>query len=187
MLFGTIIDISSDGNVLLNKKYIHLIPEFNDVFNDKNLGGPMIKWIINVYDYNSPFKHLPLDVRKEDMTEMIFGKKKYSRCNHPKVKKAVELYKYVQYNPLREQYDSLVNKNKQKLEIFDLIEVTEKNIQELNNVESKMMASGEKLEALKKRLKVEEEENKMMGTGDSELSFIEERLIKHRKEEYSGG
>lgn len=181
MLFGTIIDISKDGNVLLNKKFIHLVPEFQDVYNDKNLGGTMIKWIVCVYDKMSPFRHLPIEVRKEDMTEKFFGTKEHSRCHHPKVQKAIDLYNYVQYDPLQDQYDALVQKNKEKIKIFNLIEVTDKNLMEMNNIEEKMLKSGEKLRKLKDDLKLQDEENQMMGS-DAELSFIEERLIKYKQE-----
>lgn len=181
-MFGTIITVDPSGEILLEKDYIHLVPEFNEVYKDKNLGGTMIKWIINVYDHKSPFRHLPLEVRKEDMAEKFFGKKKYSRCNHPKVKKAVELYEYCQYNPLRHEYDSLVNKHAEKIEVYNKIEVTDKNLKGLSEIEAKMMASGQELEKLKKRLVADEEENKMMGNDTANLSFIEERLIKFRKE-----
>jgi len=181
-MFGTIIDINPSGDILLDKKFIHLIPEFQAVYKDPNLGGTMIKWIICVYDYNGPLRHLPFDVRKEDATLKFFGKKNYSRCTNEKVLKAVELYKYVQYDPIRDQYEALVQKNKEKIRVFELIEVTDANLNEMNVIEEKMLKSGEKLRALKKELDSHEEEKKMMGEG-AELSFIEERLIKYRKEE----
>ena len=182
-MFGPIIDIDKSGTAILDKRYFKLVPEFFEVYKDKNLGSKMLLYIVSVYDKRSPYRHLPYEVRKEDVEKSLFGDKKNSRCSHPKVQAAIELYKYIQYDPLVEQYNAIVNKGKEKLNIYKGIVVTKDNIQELNITETKMQASLKSLEDLKVRINAEEEENKIMGRDGTNLSFIEERIKQFRVEE----
>lgn len=182
-MFGPIIDIDKSGKVLLDKRFFKLVPELFKVYNDKNLGGKMILYIVSVYDNNSPYRHLPYEVRKEDVSESLFGKKNYHRCNHEITKAAIEIYKYIQYDPLKEQYQALVNKNEEKLKVYNSIPVTKENLQEFNDIEAKMQKSTEGLDKLKIRINAEEEENKIMGRDGTNLSFIEERINQYRNRE----
>jgi hypothetical protein len=179
-MFGPIIDIDKSGSALLDKKYFKLVPEFFEVFTDKNLGGKMLLYIVCVYDRKSPYRHLPYEVRKEDVSLALFGKKNYHRCKHKKVEKAIEIYKYIQYDPLVDQYQSLVNKNKEKLRVYNAMEVTPSNLEMINRNEALMQKSTEGLEKLKERINAEEEENKIMGRDGTNLSFIEERMNQFR-------
>lgn len=182
-MFGPIIDIDKSGKALLDKKYVKLVPELFDVYQDKNLGGNMILYIVCVYDRKSPYRHLPYEVRKEDVSESLFGDRNYSRCRHPKVLKAIEIYKYLQYDPLREEYDALVNKHQEKLKIYNAMVVDDKNFDRFNRNESLMQKSTENLEKLKDRIDAEEEQAKIMGRDGTSLSFIEERMNQYRKRE----
>lgn len=183
-MFGTIIDTDKDGNIKLNPRYFTLCPEIFEVFKDKNLGGPVVKYIVNVYDRKSIYRHLPYDVRKEDVCEAIFGKKTNPRLSSEKVLKAIDLYKYVQYDPNIDQYQSMVNKSKAKVNIYNAVVVTEDNFTKTNKMEADMQKSTEGLEKLKLVIASQEEERDIMGSNVNNLSFIEERLLK-RKEELS--
>lgn len=182
-MFGPIIDIDKSGTVLLDKRFFKLVPEFFSVYTDKNLGGKVLLYIVSVYDKFSPYRHIPYEVRKEDVCESLFGKKKHSRLKNEKVLKAIEIYKYIQYDPLVDQYQAMVNKNKEKIQVYNLMEVTKSNIGGMNEIESKMQKSTEGLEKLKVRITAEEEENKIMGRDGTHLSFIEERMKQYRARE----
>ena len=182
-MFGPIIDIDKSGTILLDKRFYKLVPEFYEVFSDKNLGGKMLLYIISVYDKQSPYRHLPYEVRKDDVSKSLFGKKKHSRLKNPKVQKAIEIYKYIQYDPIVDQYQSMVNKNKEKINVYNLMEVTKANIGDMNDIEAKMQKSTDGLEKLKIRITKEEEENKIMGRDGTNLSFIEERMNQYRARE----
>jgi len=182
-MFGPIIDINSDGTAILDKRYVKLVPELYEVYKDKNLGSKMILYIVSVYDDKTPYRHLPYEIRREDVSRKLFGKKYNSRCKHPLVIKAIEVYKFIQYDPLKEEYNSIVNKHKEKLEIYDAMRVTEANFDRFNKNEALMAKSSESLEKLKERINAEEEENKIMGQDSGNLSFIEERLAILRKQQ----
>ena len=182
-MFGTVIETDAKGDRKLNKKYFALCPELFEVYKDKNLGSKMLKYIVNVYDRKSIYYYLALDVRKEEVCDAIWGKKTHPRINSPKVLRAIELYEYVQYDPLIDQYQSMVNKNKQKINIYNLMEVTEKNIGHMNEIEAKMQKSTEGLEKLRERIKQQEEEREILGSASDSLSFIEERLQQRQRQE----
>ena len=182
-MFGPIIDIDKTGSALLDKRFFKLVPEFFDVYNDKNLGGKMLLYIVCVYDRKSPYRHLPYEVRKEDVALRFFGDKHHSRCHHPKVQKAIDIYKYIQYDPLIEQYNALVNKNAEKLKVYSLMVVTEGNLESINKNEALMQKSTEGLGKLKDAINSEEEEHKIMGREGTNLSFIEERMNSYRSRE----
>jgi hypothetical protein len=181
-MFGTIISTDKKGELKINEKYFHLVPELLAVYNDKNLGGPAIKYLVNVYDRKSIFRLLPLDVRKEDVCFSIWGKKENSRLNSPVMLKAIELYTYVQYDPLEDEYHSIVNKSKQKMKVYNAMVITEDNISKVNKMESEIQKSTEGLEKLRERIQTNQEERQVMGNGVGEFSYIEEKLIQRQRE-----
>ncbi len=154
----------------------------NWVFRDKNLGGPVLKYIINVYDRKSIYRHLPLDVRKEDVAIAIWGKKDNPRLSHDKVKKAIDLYEYLQYDPLIDQYNAMINKSKEKVRIYTEMKIDEGNMDRVNKYEASMQKSTEGLKKLQERIQGNEDDLEIMGGGSNSLSFVEERLIKYRSQ-----
>lgn len=182
-MFGTIINSDKSGDLVIDPRYFALCPQLLEVYNDKNLGGPVLKYIVNVYDRKSIYRHLPLDIRKEDVCIAIFGKKTNPRLTHDKVLAAIELYEYVQYDTLVDQYNAMINKSKKKIEIYNKMEVTETNMASMNKIESDMQKSTEGLEKLRERIQNQEEEREILGNGVGNLSFIEERLIKFQQQQ----
>jgi SMC interacting uncharacterized protein involved in chromosome segregation len=63
------------------------------------------------------------------------------------------------------------------------MEVTEKNIGHMNEIEAKMQKSTEGLEKLRERIKQQEEEREILGSASDSLSFIEERLQQRQRQE----
>lgn len=181
-MFGTIITTDKKGEIKIEEKYIHLVPELFAVYKDKNLGGPAIKYLVNVYDRKSIYRHLPLDVRKEDVCFSVWGKKENSRLNSEVMLKAIELYKYVQYDPLEDQYHSIVNKAMQKMKVYNSMVITEDNISKVNKMEAEIQKSTEGLEKLRERIQAQQEERQVMGNGVGDFSYIEEKLIQRQRE-----
>jgi hypothetical protein len=182
-MFGTVIKTDKSGDLIIDPKYFSLCPQLAEVYNDKNLGGSVLKYIVNVYDRKSIYRHLPLDVRKEDVCIAVFGKKTHPRLTHEKVIAAIDLYEYVQYDTLVDQYNSMVNKSKEKMMVYNQIKVTEENMAKMNKMESDMQKSTEGLEKLRERIQDQEEEREILGNGVGNLSYIEERLIKYQQQQ----
>ena len=181
-MFGTIIDTDSSGNIkMVSLKYAKLCPEFADVLSDKNLGSNMMKYIINVYDRKSIYRMTPFDLRVEEVCLSIWGENTHPRLKAPKMLKAIELYQHMMYDPLIAQYDAMVNKSQKKVEIYNLMDVTESNFRTINSMETEMQKSTEGLEKLKERIKIEEDEREIMGSGTNDLSYIEEKLLKRKQ------
>jgi hypothetical protein len=181
-MFGTIIKTKSNGTLYIEDKYFALCPELFAVYKEKHMGSKMLQYIVNMYDYNSIYRHLAFDVRQEEVCEAIWGKKTNPRLKHELVQKAIALYEYVQYDPLKDQYQAMVTKNKRKVEIYNLMEVDEKNFSTINDYETKMQKSTEGLEKLKERIEAQDEEREIMGNHAGNLSYVEEMLLKRQRE-----
>ena len=64
-MFGTLIDVDTDGNIFAHSKAISLLPNMFSVYKDKYLGSKAVKWIVCMYDYKSPYRSLPMEQRKQ--------------------------------------------------------------------------------------------------------------------------
>ena len=182
-MFGTIIKTNSNGSLVMDQKYFALCPELFAVYKDKHMGSKMLQYIVNMYDYSSIYRHLAFDVRQEEVCMAIWGKETHPRIKHEKVQKAIALYEYVQYDPLKDQYQAMVTKNKRKVEIYNMMEVHEKNFSTINDYEAKMQKSTEGLERLKERIESQDEEREIMGNHSGNLSYVEEMLLKRQREQ----
>ena len=59
--------------------------------------------VILAYDYNSPYRQFTEDQRKPRALAHVYGPSADELFKKPKIKKAVEAYKSLQYDPNREQ------------------------------------------------------------------------------------
>ena len=71
-MFGTLIDVGNDGNVFLQDKALALVPKLWAVYKKKGMGSKMVRWIVMVDDYKSPYRKKPLDERVELVTNIVF-------------------------------------------------------------------------------------------------------------------
>jgi hypothetical protein len=171
-IMKTLFKVEKDGNVLLQDQTIALVPELFDVYKHKDYGSRAIKWIVNMYDYNSPYRNLPEMERKEAVTQDIYDKKSWYKIEKDIIKEASEKYKKLQYDPLLEQYSVFNEKMAQFNEYVKKMPITGDNATELQKV---MLGIDKIMEAREKLRKViiarGEEDDKIHGGG--ELSFLE--------------
>src|SRR3989304_6663393 len=109
-MFNQLIEISKDGNVFLQDHSIALMPKLWVVYKDKYMGSDMVRWIVAVEDYKSPYRNLPDLEREKKATFDIFGQTQYSKCKESIVIDAREEYCVYQYDPLIAQYKIMSEK-----------------------------------------------------------------------------
>ena len=49
-MFGTLIDIDTEGNIFIHDKGVALLPKLYKVYKDKYLGSKAVKWIVAMHD-----------------------------------------------------------------------------------------------------------------------------------------
>jgi hypothetical protein len=181
-MYNTLIDINTDGNILLHDDSVALMPKLFAVYKDKHFGSKMVKYIVSVADYKSPFRNLPEDERKSRAAYSVYGKDKAPRASDRKVLEALEEYRLLQYDPLVDQYRAMGEQMYKMNKVFKAIEPTAKNLDELNDIQKKMGVAAESREKIKILiLKDQESETNIKGTDSSEFSFFEEEQILSKK------
>ena len=92
-MYNELIDIDRDGNVFLQDNSIALMPKMWEVYKHKRMGSNMIRWIVSVADYKSPYRRLPEKERIRTVTYNIFESYKSKLCEDELVCEALEEYK----------------------------------------------------------------------------------------------
>jgi len=168
----TLFKIEKDGNVLLQDQTIALSPELFALYKHKDYGSRAIRWIVSMYDYNSPYRNLPESERKQEVTFDIYKKKSHYILEKDIVKEAAAKYQKLQYDPLLEQYSVFNEKMAQFNEYIKKMPITGDNATELQKV---MLGIDKIMEAREKLRKViiarGEDDETIHGGG--ELSFLE--------------
>ncbi len=104
-MFNQLVEIGKSGNVFINDHSIALIPKLWEVYKHKRMGSDMVRWIVSVEDYKSPYRRYPEIERIKTVTYYIYEKSSHKLCDDPLVKKAREEYRKLQYDPLIDQYN----------------------------------------------------------------------------------
>ena len=174
-MFGTLIDVGSDGNVFLQDKSVSLIPSLWNVYKKKGMGSKMIRWIVMVDDYKSPYRKKPLDERIELVTNIVFGKPKYKSCEDKLVLLARYEYSKMQYDPLIDQYNAMSDQIYKMTKVYKNIVPTEENLEDLNNIQIQMGKASKSRDDIKTLIvKDQESEVKIQGAGTEDFSMFEE-------------
>lgn len=180
-MFGTLFDVGKDkdANVFALDKSISLCPFFWDVYKHERMGSKVVKWIVLVYDYKSPYRNIPFEERIEYVTYMLFEKKKHWVTNDPLITKAVAEYRKMQYDPLIEQYNAMRDMMSKKTAIYKSMEPDSKTLEMINELEISMQKSSEALEKMKQLiLKDQTSEMKIQGGNDGFSILEQEHLLK---------
>lgn len=93
------------SNVIIHEEAVKLVPEFTKLKTEQLL------FIILFCDYNSPIKQFPVNERKDRAILMAFEKTKDKFEETELLKKCIEYYNTLQYDPLQEQIRILKNKH----------------------------------------------------------------------------
>ena len=127
--------VDFDKPILETNPDMGIIPEFKDV-PDRNL-----KYMCLVYDYESPYKNLPMKERKEKVAfrvgfKMEKGRKVLDKNardimngNNPRLEKAIKAFKELIYDSDRETYESI---DQLISNIRDFIKIPSKSAQEMD-------------------------------------------------------
>lgn len=174
-MFGTLIDVGSDGNVFMNDKGLALVPSLWAVYKKKGMGSNMVRWIVMVDDYKSPYRKKPLDEREELVTNIVFGKAKYKTCQDALVVAAREEYAKMQYDPLVDQYNAMSNQIYKMTKVYKAMIPTKENLSEINDIQIQMGKSSKARDDIKTLIiKDQESEVKIQGAGTEDFSMFEE-------------
>jgi len=174
-MYNQLIEIEKDGNVFLQDNSIALMPKLWAVYKDKNMGSNMVKWIVGVYDYKSPYRRLPLEERKSRVSYMVFSKDSNPKENNQLVLDAIEEYIKLQYDPLIDEYNAMCDKSYEMTKVYREMKPTAQNIEELNKLQTEMGKAAKSREEIKKLiLKDQESEAKISGTGSEDFSIFEQ-------------
>lgn len=175
-MFNEVIQIDSEGNAFLQDNTIAVLPKMWEVYKHKRMGSKMIKWIIAIEDYHSPYRRLPSEQRLKTVTYNIFGTKRNKLCEEALVLEAREEYRILQYDPLVDQYHAMSDQMYEATKIFRAMKPTSKNLDEVNDMAVKMQKSAEARNKIKDMIiKDQEGEVKVSGTSSDDFSFMEQQ------------
>jgi hypothetical protein len=174
-MFNQLIEIDKEGNVLQQDESIALMPNLFKVYKHKRMGSNMVRWIVSMDDYKSPYRRLPEQERSERLTFDIFGKKVNKVCEDELVKNARAEYKMLQYDPLIDQYNAMSEQMFLMTQVFKSIKPTKDNLDELNDMQVKMHKAAKARDEVKAMIvKDMESDVKIQGTGSEDFSIFEE-------------
>lgn len=180
-MYNTLIDVDKDGNVLLQDNSIAFMPNMWLVYKDKHMGSNMVKWIVAVYDYKSPYRRLPIEERKARVSNMLFGKEKNPKESNELIVDAVDEYLKLQYDPLIDEYNAMCEQAYNMTKVYRSMTCTEKNFDDMTSFQEKMNKAAKARDSHKELIKKDSESDvKIQGTGSEDFSLFEldERMAK---------
>ena len=176
-MYNELIDIDTDGNVLLHDNSIALAPALFKVYKNKHMGSKMVKYIVSVYDYKSPFRRLPLDERRARVSYSVYAKDRAINEDKPIIQEAIEEYLRLQFDPLIDEYNAMCEQSYKMTKVYRGIEPTQENLEELNKLQFEMGKAAKARDHHKDLIKKDaESDTKIQGTDSSEFSMIEEEV-----------
>ena len=176
-MYNELIEIDREGNVFLQDNSIALMPKLFEVYKHKRMGSNMVRWIVAIADYKSPYRRLPEKERYRTVTYNIFETYKNKLCEDDLVKEALDEYKKCQYDPLVDQYNAMSEQMYKVTQVYRSIEPTQKNLEELNDIAIKMEKAALARDKIKLLiLKDQETDSKIQGTSSENFSMLETKL-----------
>lgn len=175
-MFNQLIEISKDGNVFLQDHSIALMPKLWAVYKDKYMGSDMVRWIVAVEDYKSPYRNLPDTEREKMVTMAIYGKTEYSKCREQIVLDAREEYMTLQYDPQIALYHTMSEKLHQMNLQLRETKISKDTFDDFNDLMVKIEKSVQSRNRVKEAIiKDQEGEKQIRGAKNSGMSLLEER------------
>lgn len=135
-----IISVDRNSEIKLDEELFRLVPEFRDLYKDKRYGYKFVKWVILYCYYDSPYADRDEKKRKEILDKDIFGEKK-NKTKDEVVKNAIKKFNDLQYDPLREQYRTYMQKIREFDEFLKGAEINDPD--ELKKVQDAMIKNTE--------------------------------------------
>jgi len=174
-MYNELIDVDTDGNVFVKDNSIGLMPKLFAVYKDKHMGSNMVKYIVGVYDYKSPFRRLPEDERSARVSYSVYSKDKPPKVSDTKVEEAIEEYLKLQYDPLIDQYNTMGEQMYKMNKVYKAMIPTEKNLEDMNKMQEQMGKAAIARDKIKDLiLKDQQTESNIKGTGSEDFSIWEQ-------------
>lgn len=177
-MYNELINVDTDGNVFLHDDSIGLMPKLFKVYKNKHMGSNMVKYIVGVYDYKSPFRRLPEDERKSRVAYSIYAKDKATKSSDKIVEDAIEEYLKLQYDPLIDQYNTMGEQIYKMNKVYGAMVPTEDNLEDMNKIQDQMGKAALAREKIRELiLKDQQSESNIKGTGSEDFSVFEQDEI----------
>jgi hypothetical protein len=166
--------IEVDGDVKLQDDTFLLIPELKTVY--EKLGNNYIRYIVFMADYKSPYRQLIHGEREKEVCDDVWEKEpsKVKELKGDLIKRGIEKYKRLQYDPLVEQYLVYTEKIAEYNQWLREMPISKDNAEMLGRVMKAQTDIRESREELAQLILKKEEDSKMMGGG--EASLLEEMM-----------
>jgi|TARA_R110000787_G_scaffold81538_2_gene176749 hypothetical protein len=177
-MYSELIDVDTDGNVFIKDNSIVLMPKLFAVYKNKHMGSNMVKYIVGVYDYKSPFRRLPLDERRSRVAYSIYSKDRPTKVSDKLVEDAIEEYVKLQYDPLIDEYNAMCDQSYKMTKVYRNIEPKADNLEDLNKMQEQMGKAAISRDKIKELiLKDQQSESNIKGTGSEDFSVFEQDEI----------
>lgn len=166
--------INKKGTAILRKEALAICPEFAYLTENELL------CIILAYDYYSIYRQFPEDERRRRARAHVFAENNENFFDSPKIQKAIELYKSLQYDHRRNQIIAY----KRRLQNLDVLleTIAEDDLKKLKDVISSSKELRSAIKELEHELLVEEEEGVQETNENTKLSFLEK--LQSNKDRY---
>jgi len=141
--------IRDDNRAVIDKDIIKLIPELRKVTEEELI------YIILVYDwFDSPIRKMPLEMRKTSARRKLWKDLSITPEENPVVKKAIEAYKSICYDPIRSSIDAI----KIKIEYLNHSLLTDQDITltKAKDIIGQLSFFNDKLYSLEQEVKTED-------------------------------
>jgi hypothetical protein len=180
-------DIDKEGNLFSQDPRVVAVPEFNELYKAKGFGAKYIRYIVFVYDYDSPYSRRPFELRKTEVCNMLFGTKTHGELDTDIVKKAIKVYNQLQYDPLNEQVNLMMDEVEKFNTLFRTTDISK--LEEMDDKKKylelviKTQDLHEAALVMRDKLNADKKKREIRMRGGGAKSFIESQLSKIINEE----
>lgn len=155
--------IDRKNNLILNRDAVKLCPELKSLSDDE------LMFVVLSQDYQAPSHQFPEEERIRRAKRQVYGETTESPENTPKIKKAIEFYRSLQYDSRREtiiKYQSKI----ESLGSMILSATTAKEISDIDNAIDKLM---DRCKKIQNEIDSDEATANVQLKGGGQLSFLE--------------
>jgi len=166
------------------KDEIALVPQFNDLLKDKELGMKAFHFIVACYHYLSPYQNLGEEERIKKCAEDIFKQKgKVHALDSQKVKVAIDKFNELQFDSDWENYFALEKQCRDISKFLNETEFTAETMEYLEKSGRTLKVLSEMKNELKEIIfaKVQKPEENLRMRARKKLSFAEEKFLPETK------
>lgn len=163
-----------------NKDEIHLVPAFDALLKDPDLGIKAFRFIVACYDYRSPYRGLPEAYRIKKCAEDIYKQKgKVHQLDSDKVRFAIEAYNDLQVDSDWQEYFAIEEKCTEIAKYIHETPLDPESIDSLDKAGKTLKTYNDIKRDLKEILfaRVEKPEGNMNIRAGKKLSFAEEKFL----------